>query len=203
MSTPIASYAKEYFDGIRAAIEEVDSESLEAIGAEFRRAWQEEKRIYILGNGGSASTSSHMATDLGKGTVQPGLKRFKVIGVTDNMSMITAYANDMSYDDVFVEQLKNHVEPGDVVVGITGSGNSPNVLKAIQWAREAGAVTIGFIGFGGGKLAAMVDHQITFSSTNYGVCEDLHLSLNHIFTQFFNNELREIAAAQTRTGAVS
>ncbi len=203
MTTPIASYAKEYFDGIRAAIEEIDPASLEAIGQEFRRAWQEDKRIYILGNGGSASTSSHMATDLGKGTAQPGLKRFKVIGVTDNMSMVTAYANDMSYDDVFVEQLKNHVEPGDLVVGITGSGNSPNVLKAIQWAREAGAVTIGFIGFGGGKLAAMVDHQITFTTTNYGVCEDLHLSLNHIFTQFFTHELRDIAAGKTTAGTVS
>jgi D-sedoheptulose 7-phosphate isomerase len=199
----ITEYAREYFDGIRSSIEEIEPRQLEAISQEFRRAWQEDKRIFILGNGGSASTSSHMATDLGKGTAQPGLKRFKVIGVTDNISMITAYANDMSYDDVFVEQLKNHLEPGDLVVGVTGSGNSPNVLKAIQWAREAGAVTIGFIGFGGGKLASMVDHQVTFSSDNYGVVEDLHLSLNHILTQFFTHELRDIAAGKAGAGAGS
>jgi D-sedoheptulose 7-phosphate isomerase len=199
----ITEYATDYFDGIRSSIEEIDPQELEAICREFRRAWQEDKRIFILGNGGSASTSSHMATDLGKGTAQPGLKRFKVIGVTDNMSMITAYANDMSYDDVFVEQLKNHLEPGDLVVGVTGSGNSPNVLKAIRWAREAGAVTVGFIGFGGGKLSSMVDHQITFSSDNYGVVEDLHLSLNHILTQFFTHELRDIAAGKAGAGAGS
>ena len=192
----LKEYARQYFDGIRSGIEEISPESLDAIAAEFRRAWQEDKRIFLLGNGGSASTSSHMATDFGKGTAQPGVKRFKVISVTDNMSMVTAYANDIGYEDVFVEQLKNLLEPGDVVVGITGSGNSPNVLKAIQWAREAGAVTVGFIGFGGGKLASMVDHQVCLSSTNYGVCEDLHLSLNHIFTQFFTLELQGIAAGR-------
>lgn len=191
----IQEYARQYFEGIRSNIEEIDPEQLEAITGEFRRAWREGRRIFLLGNGGSASTASHMATDLGKGTAQPGVPRFKVISVTDNMSMVTAYANDLSYEDVFVEQLKNHLEPGDVVVGITGSGNSPNVLKAIRWARESGAVTVGFIGFGGGKLASMVDHQITFSSKNYGVVEDLHLSLNHILSQFFHRELREAAAA--------
>ena len=188
----IREFAQEYFDGIRSSIDEVDPAALTAISDVFREAWREGRRIFILGNGGSATTASHMATDLGKGTAQPGVKRFKVLSVTDNMSTVTAYANDLSYDDVFVEQLKNHLEPEDVVVGITGSGNSPNVLKAIAWAREQGAVTVGFIGFGGGKLASMVDHQITFASCNYGVVEDLHLSLNHILSQFFTRELEAL-----------
>jgi len=186
----VVDFARDYFDGMRRSIEEIEPQALEAIAAELRRAWREDRRIFVLGNGGSASTASHMATDLGKGTAHPGTKRFKVLSVTDNMAMVTAYANDLSYDDVFVEQLKNHLEAGDVVIGITGSGNSPNVLKAIAWAREQGAVTVGFIGFGGGKLAAMVDHQVTFSSRNYGVVEDLHLSLNHILSQFFCRELK-------------
>jgi len=186
----IADDAREYFAGIRASIDEVDPARLEAIADVLRRAWREDRRIFLLGNGGSASTASHMATDLGKGTAVPGVKRFRVLSVTDNMALVTAYANDLSYEDVFVEQLKNHLEAGDVVIGITGSGNSPNVLKAIRWAREAGAITVGFIGFGGGQLAALVDHQITFSSRNYGVVEDLHLSLNHILSQFFTRELR-------------
>lgn len=189
----IREYAQRYFDGIRSSIEEIDPDALDAIAGVLRTAWRDDRRIFILGNGGSATTASHMATDLGKGTAQPRVKRFKVLSVTDNMGLVTAYANDMSYDDVFVEQIKNHLEPGDVVIGITGSGNSPNVLKAIQWAREAGAVTVGLIGFGGGKLASMVDHQITFSSDNYGVVEDLHLSLNHILSQFFTQELAGLA----------
>ncbi|MGD8374571.1 MAG: SIS domain-containing protein [Acidobacteriota bacterium] len=195
----IREYAAEYFDGMRRSIEEVDGEALEGIAEVFREAWRNDRRVFILGNGGSATTASHMATDLGKGTAQPGVKRFKALSVTDNMGLVTAYGNDMSYDDIFVEQIKNHLEPGDVVVGITGSGNSPNVLKAIRWAREHGAVTVGFIGFGGGKLAGMVDHQVTFSSCNYGIVEDLHLSLNHILSQFFTRELAALRPAAGET----
>jgi D-sedoheptulose 7-phosphate isomerase len=196
----VRDYARSYFDGIRAGIEEIDPEAVAAIAEVFRRAWREDRRIFLLGNGGSATTASHMATDLGKGTAQPGVRRFKVLSVTDNTGLLTAYANDLSYEDVFVEQIKNHFEPGDVVVGITASGNSPNVLKAIGWARDHGGVTVGFIGFGGGKLASLVDHRITLSSRNYGVVEDLHLSLNHILSQFFTRELAALRPASGGNG---
>jgi D-sedoheptulose 7-phosphate isomerase len=105
-----------------------------------------------MGNGGSASTASHFACDLGKGTIIEGKPRFRVISLNDNISLITALSNDCGYEEVFREQLMNLVNTGDIVIGITGSGNSPNVLKAMEYARSRGAVTIGFIGFDGGKL---------------------------------------------------
>ena len=146
--------------------------------------------IYIIGNGGSASTASHMETDLAKTTSLDGYPKIKAVSLTNNTSLITALANDLSYETVFVEQLKGFLKHGDIVIGLSVSGNSPNILAAMKYAREKGAVTIGFIGFGGGKLKDLVDIDITVSSCNYGVVEDFHLSLNHILSQFIK-EFRE------------
>lgn len=158
----------------------------------LERAYLDDKQIIVFGNGGSASTASHFVCDLGKGASFPGLRRFRILSVNDNMAMLSAYANDLSYEDVFAESLKNYVRPGDVVIGITASGNSPNVLKAMQVAREAGAHTLGWIGFGGGKLKGMVDSHITLSSRNYGVVECAHVILHHIVAQWFMKRLPEL-----------
>jgi D-sedoheptulose 7-phosphate isomerase len=158
----------------------------------LEKAYLEDKQIIIFGNGGSATTATHFVCDFGKGTAVPGLRRFRVLSLNDNMALVTAYGNDMGYDDIFSEQLKNIVNPGDVVISITASGNSPNILKAVEVAKKAGAINLGWIGFGGGKLKEMVDSDITCSSKNYGVVECAHVILHHIIAQYFMKRLPEL-----------
>jgi D-sedoheptulose 7-phosphate isomerase len=138
------------------------------------------KQVIIMGNGGSAATASHFACDLGKGTLMPNLPRFRVIALTDNMPLFSALANDYGYDYVFSEQLQSLIQPGDVVIGISGSGNSPNVLNAIKSARQAKAITIGLIGFDGGLVKDLVDVYIHVPSNHMEQVEDVHLILEHL-----------------------
>lgn len=150
-----------------------------------------DKQIFVIGNGGSASTASHIACDLGKGTSMPSKPRFKVISLTDNIATMTAWSNDVSYEDVFIEQLKNLVNSGDVVIGISASGNSENVLRAMQHAANIGCKTIGWSGFGGGKLATICDVNVVVDSNQYGPVEDVHLILNHILHVWITEELQD------------
>ena len=138
------------------------------------------KQVFVMGNGGSASTASHFVCDLAKNTRKEGWPPFKVIGLTDNMAIFSAYANDEGYESVFAEQLASLIQTGDIVIGISASGNSPNVLRGMEVAQKFHAKTIGFTGFDGGKLGKMVDLEINIPSTNYGQVEDLHLILEHM-----------------------
>ena len=151
--------------------------------------YQADRQIFVIGNGGSASTASHIATDLGKGTSTPGMRRFRVISLTDNVAMMTAWSNDVCYADVFVEQLKNLVNPGDLVIAISASGNSENIIRAIRHAKTVGCKTIGWTGFGGGKLREMADVSVVADSHDYGPVEDVHLILNHILHSWIRKEL--------------
>lgn len=183
----IKSVAKEYISELKTALELINLDDLQKIADCLLEAYRHNKKVFILGNGGSASTASHMACDLGKGTLKnvynPREKRFQVISLTDNVATITAFANDLSYDDMFVQQLHNLINEGDIVIGISGSGNTPNVIKALSYAKQQGAITIGFLGYKtGGKAKAFVDYDITIQSNNYGVIEDLHLVLDHLLT---------------------
>jgi D-sedoheptulose 7-phosphate isomerase len=139
-------------------------------------------QVFIIGNGGSAATASHFACDLSKGTISEGKQRIKAFALTDNVHLLTAWANDTSYDMVFAEQIYNYVEPGDVVIAISGSGNSPNVLNGINAAREKGATTVGLIGFSGGKLKDLVDIHVIAPIDNMERAEDMHLLIEHIIT---------------------
>jgi D-sedoheptulose 7-phosphate isomerase len=132
-----------------------------------------------MGNGGSAATASHFACDLSKGTLMPGRPRFRVIALTDNMALFSAYANDYGYDSVFAQQLASIMRPGDVVVGISGSGNSPNVISAIELANKMQATTIGLTGFEGGKLSSLVDICVLVPNHCMEQIEDIHLMLEH------------------------
>lgn len=138
------------------------------------------RQVFIMGNGGSASTASHFVCDLAKNTRRPGWPHFRTIGLTDNMAMFSAYANDEGYENVFSEQLANLVQPEDVVIGISASGNSPNVLRAIELANKIGAHTIGFTGFDGGKLGKLVQYHVHIASNIIEQVEDLHLALEHM-----------------------
>ncbi len=140
------------------------------------------KKVFIFGNGGSAATASHFASDLSKGAICPGKPRIKAFALTDNVPLLSAWANDTDYGNIFTEQLENLVEPGDIVIGISGSGNSVNVLNGIKAAKAKGATTIGFIGFDGGKLKDLADMAIIVPSHNMEQVEDIHLVLEHIIT---------------------
>lgn len=142
-------------------------------------AWRREAQIFVLGNGGSAATASHMANDMNKLTIQPGKPRFKVMALTDNVPLMTAWGNDSSYEEIFSEQLINFIRPGDVVVAISASGNSPNVLRAVQVARQHGAVTLGLTGNTGGKLKDLVDHCVLTPTGHICQQEDCHLIAEH------------------------
>jgi D-sedoheptulose 7-phosphate isomerase len=186
------AYFSSYLHDLAATLNEIDRPTLARVVDLFRSARDEDRQIFIVGNGGSAATASHMACDLGKGTIDfsnPSFKRFRTISITDNNALITALGNDISFDRVFVEQLKNLLNPGDLVVIITASGNSPNLLPVIDYARQMGAVTIGLLGFGGGKARGLVDVPLVVSSRNYGIAEDFHLIVQHILTQYLQRAL--------------
>src|SRR5271156_458723 len=165
---------------------------VEQIADKLALAYEEGRRVFLFGNGGSASLASHFACDLGKGTAMPGNshKRFKVLSLTDNMPLLTAWANDTAYEHVFAEQLRNFVQPGDLAFAISGSGNSPNVLLGLQTAREAGAFNIGLAGFQGGKMKALCDLCLVIPSDNMQIIEDLHMGVAHALFTLVRNRIQ-------------
>lgn len=185
----IKPIAKQYFSELRLAIKEIKLSDIQKIVDILLNAYKNENTIFIMGNGGSASTASHMACDLGKGTLKnvynPTEKRLKVMSITDNVATMTAFANDLSYADIFSQQLSNLIKPKDILIGISASGNSPNIIKALKYAKSQNAITVGFLGNNGGKAINFVDLSIITQSKNYGVIEDLHLTLNHLLTDCF------------------
>jgi D-sedoheptulose 7-phosphate isomerase len=148
-------------------------------------AWQQGRFVFIFGNGGSATTASHMAEDLGKSSLRPedlkdeSKQRLKVLSLTDNAGWLLAVGNDCGYDQIFVQQLMNYGSAGDLVIAISGSGNSPNVLTAVEWANRHGLVTFGLTGYGGGKLKAMQQHGLHVDLPDMGMVESTHLSVFH------------------------
>ncbi|MCA9743323.1 MAG: HAD-IIIA family hydrolase [Deferribacteres bacterium] len=188
----IQHYFNSYIQDLKATLDEIDHAAFEKVVHILLKARQQDKQIFIIGNGGSASTASHFACDLAKGTVDYdniSFKRFRAISLADNMAYITALGNDIDFDEIFTEQLKSYLNPGDVVLGISASGNSPNIVKALRYAKSAGATTIGLLGFNGGRAKDIVDVHLTVSSRNYGIAEDFHLIVQHVMTQVIRRML--------------
>jgi len=182
---------QDYIDGLQECLSEL-SQQKERIGRMANlifEAYKEGKQVFIMGNGGSASTASHCALGFEKQSAVEGKPRLKSKSLADNVALITAWANDIDYVSVFVEQLRNQLENDDVVIGISASGNSPNILQAIEYAKGKGAITIGFTGFGGGKLKQLVDECIVLSSRDYGQVEDAHLALTHILSEMLRDRV--------------
>ncbi len=169
-----------YLNGLQAALGSLPADIIQRVIDILFDAYQKENFIFAFGNGGSASTASHFMVDICKQTIVPGAKRIKALSISDNIPSMTAWANDKSYADIFVEQLKNLYVPGAVVIGISASGNSENVLRGIRYAKEQGSATIGFTGFDGGKLKDLADEVIIVPSNNIGQVEDVHLALVHL-----------------------
>lgn len=182
--TEIAT-AGDYFSSLAEVLQRLRHEQIDEIAKVLLRAYEERRRIFLFGNGGSASLASHFACDLGKGTTARMRhdKRFCAVALTDNIPMITAWANDSSYDDIFAEQLNHLVEPGDIAFAISASGNSPNVLKGLETARRAAAYCVGLTGFAGGRMKQLCDLCLIIPSDNMQLIEDVHLSVAHaLFT---------------------
>jgi D-sedoheptulose 7-phosphate isomerase len=178
-----------YLDRLESALSTIPAEQVDEFSSRLYRAYQDGKQVFVLGNGGSASTASHMAADLGKNTIGPNMRRFRIISLNDNVPLLTALSNDLGYNRVFAEQLMNLIHPGDVLVVISGSGNSPNVLRAIEYARGECAQVVGLLGFSGGRASKLCDTAIVVDSDDYGVIEDAHLILNHILVEYFRDRL--------------
>lgn len=162
--------------------------TIEKIFHTLLKARDDGNKIYIMGNGGSASTASHFTSDLLKTSIIKNKKRFKAFCLSDNIPVVLAWANDASYDDVFVSQLENFVEENDVVIGISGSGNSINVIKAIEYANKTNAITMSLTGKGGGKLAKISKIDLTILSDDMLMIETTHLLLCHLLTTLIRSE---------------
>lgn len=173
-----------YLTQVRRCLEALPVADVARLIEALQQAYEADRQVYIIGNGGSAATASHMACDLAKNVYPPAdtgfVRRFRVSSLTDNVALITALANDCGYERVFSEQLRNLIQPDDLLIAISASGNSPNILDAILLAREKGARTAALLGFGGGRARDMVDVAIVVDSSDYGHVEDLHLLLNHL-----------------------
>lgn len=185
------SHITDYLITLQGVLSELSIDQIEQALDVFEQAYRDDRTIFICGNGGSASTASHWVCDFSKGTVSSNDRRLRMMCLGDNLPMLTAFANDVNYESVFAEPVKTYVRPKDVVILLTASGNSPNVLAAARAAREIGAVTIGLIGFGGGKLASLVDYQITVNCREYGPVEDLHLILDHIISLYMRKVIAD------------
>lgn len=185
---------REYLNGLKQLLGELEEDRIQQAINVVYQSRLANRQIFIMGNGGSASTASHFVCDLSKNTRREGWPNFRVIGLTDNMPLVTAFANDEGYDTVFAQQLASFVQPDDVVIGISASGNSKNVLNAIEYAHCHGAITIGFTGYDGGKLAKMVDINVHVPSFNIQHVEDVHLALEHLITNALNEMVKRADA---------
>lgn len=180
-----------YLEELSFTIDELPLPAITGLVRVFLQAYEHRRTIFLFGNGGSAALASHMACDLGKGTAEAAGRRLRVVALTDNVALITAWANDTCYENVFAEQLENLLQPGDVAFAISGSGNSPNILAALSFARQAGAVTAGITGFQGGRMKSLCDVCVVVPSENMQIIEDLHLSISHSVFRALRHEIQE------------
>ncbi len=188
---------KNYLNDINQAVNNIPVSELSEVIHILLRAYEDDRFVFVMGNGGSAATASHFACDLNKGTINARNKhkRFKVMALTDNIPLITAWANDADYEDIFAEQLSHFINPGDVVIGISGSGNSLNIINAFKLAALHSAITIGLTGFEGGLLKEVVDHCLIMPSHNMQHIEDVHMISSHLIASVVRDTLQSGQAA--------
>jgi D-sedoheptulose 7-phosphate isomerase len=176
-----------YIDNIKDVLDRLPYKEIEEVISVLWEARLAQRQIFIMGNGGSGSTASHFVCDLAKNTQSEGLPSFRVIGLNDNIPLMLAYANDEGYENVFARQLESYVQPQDVVIVLSGSGNSKNVIRAVEVATHCSAKTIAFTGFDGGKLGTMVDINVNVPSDSMPQIEDIHLILEHIISNILRD----------------
>jgi D-sedoheptulose 7-phosphate isomerase len=197
-SSSLPRNSEEYFGSYKNIVANLPYQNIDRVVDDLVCAFENGATVFILGNGGSAALASHFACDLGKGTVSVGNghRRFRVMALTDNIPLITAWANDTSYEQIFAEQLRNFVTSDDVVFAISGSGNSPNVLRALEVARDHNARTIGLTGFKGGSMKGLCDVCVIVPSNNMQIIEDFHLSVTHAIFSVIRQKILEEPQAE-------
>jgi D-sedoheptulose 7-phosphate isomerase len=195
--------AGDYLALVCKEIQNLDTAEVEKVSELIEQAYDSGRFVFIIGNGGSGANASHLCEDLAKCTLCDfeNQKRLKVLSLTDNTAGIMAWANDEGYDRVFVEQLKNLASPGDLLLAISGSGNSPNILKAVEWANKNGLATVGITGFSGGKLKAMAQHGLHAAVDDMGIVESLHQVVFHWLIDDLHRRFKEKVAAVSGNGA--
>lgn len=204
-SIDVLSLIDEYRNGLQTVLNNLPVDGVRELIVILEGAYEERRQVFVIGNGGSAATASHLVCDLAK-TVHgvrrdAGAKRFRVVGLTDNIPLMTAYGNDAGYETIFAEPLRNLAEEGDVLIAISGSGNSPNIVEAIKVARELGMRPVGLLGFTGGQAQGLLDHAIVVDSDNYGYIEDVHMILVHLVTHYFKRLLGNPGATSEETSS--
>jgi D-sedoheptulose 7-phosphate isomerase len=170
--------AADYLGETRGVMARLDADLIDRISEQIWQAYEQERTVYLFGNGGSAALASHLACDLAKGTAANGRRRMRAVSLNDNLALLTALANDLEYDEIFAEQL-HHIKPGDVALAISSSGNSPNVVRGLEVAQQAGATTVAITGFKGGRVKSLCDMCLVVPSDNVQYIEDSHLSVMH------------------------
>jgi D-sedoheptulose 7-phosphate isomerase len=184
------SFARDYIDALGAVLRALPVDGLAETLRVLERAHRDRRHVFIAGNGGSAATASHMANDLQWGLARLGGPGLRATALSDNVPVLTAIANDRSYEDVFAVQLETLADAGDVLIVISGSGNSDNVVRAAEAARRLKLHTVGFLGMGGGKLRLMVDVAVVVPSDDYGPIEDVHMMLDHLCTAYLRQWIK-------------
>src|SRR5258708_25271017 len=179
-----------YLEELSATIRQLPLPAIDSLVRTLLQAYDSGRTIFLFGNGGSASLASHMTCDLGKGTIPAAGKRLRAVALTDNVALITAWANDTRYERIFAEQLENLLHPGDVAFAISASGNSPNILAALSFARQAGAVTAGITGVQGGQMNALCHAVVVVPSADMQIIEDLHVSIAHSVFRVLRHQIQ-------------
>ena len=178
-------YLENYIQEQRAALESIPVDSVESIINDMRMALKEDRQIFVFGNGGSASNASHFVTDLGKSSSDKTYRRFRCLSLNENLSWITAVGNDYAYEDIYVRQLENYARSRDIVMVLSVSGNSPNLVKAIEWCKKQNIYTIALTGGEKSRLAEIADKVIVINSTHYGRVEDCQMHICHMICYAF------------------
>ena len=183
---------------ITRSYEKIDQECLDSFIELLEDSFYKERTIFIFGNGGSGASASHFCEDLGKGAIVNlnDHRRFRVMSLTDNLPYILAWANDNGYETIFEQQLRNFAKPEDIAVGISGSGNSENVIRAIEYANSIGMITAGFIGYDGGKLGNLVQYPLHVPSFDMGIVESVHTSIMHYIVTILRQRLKSKSVSQ-------
>ncbi|MBT1696216.1 SIS domain-containing protein [Fulvivirgaceae bacterium PWU4] len=183
------AFITRYLEQQKKTIDTIDADKISAIISIFKRTLDEDRQLFVFGNGGSAASATHFVTDLGKGASDKAHKRFRCFSLNDNTGWLTALGNDYSYEDVFVRQLMNLAKPGDVMFTMSVSGNSPNLVKAVEWCKQNKVHVIALVGGKKGKLAQLADTCVVINDLHYGRVEDAHMNICHIIAfAFIENE---------------
>lgn len=189
------AWISEYLAAQKRAVDAIPVPAVATLVGRLKTVWQEDRQLFVCGNGGSAANASHFATDLGKGSSDKLGRRFRVLSLNDNVSWMTALGNDYAYEDIFLRQLQNYARPGDLLLVMSVSGSSPNLVKAVEWAKVEGLHTVALIGGKRGRLADLADEVVVIEDTHYGRVEDCHMHLCHLLCYAFMEGAVDVSGA--------